>query len=161
MHEKMETPLSDAQWFVPLGRATEASACAVREKMETQFSDAQWFVLLGRTTEASAGTVHEKMETPRSDAMVCVLLVPLFLRATEASRETLRFCSGIRLCFGSEPVSSRSAMRKHHFRLGTRGALPFFVSQNDRSVARNAPFLLSNAIFWFWSEHVSGICFSE
>ena len=112
VHEKMETPLSDAQWFVLLGRTTEASAGTVHEQMETPFSDAQWFVPLGRATEISACTMHEKMETPLSDAMVFVLLVSLLLGKTDASRETLRFCCGIKLWFGSEPVSSRSAMRK-------------------------------------------------
>ena len=48
---------SDAQWFVPLGGATEASACTVREEMETPLSDAQWFVPLKRQSGRSL-SVH-------------------------------------------------------------------------------------------------------
>ena len=61
----------------------------------------------------------------------------LVLRMAEASRETLRFWFLVRF----------SGLGRKVF-LGSG-------SQNDGSVARNAPFLVSSTIFWFWSERVS------
>ena len=157
VHEKMETPLSDAQWFVPLGKATEASACTVHEKMETPLSDAQWVVLLGRTTEASAGTVHENMETPLSDAQ---WFVPLG-RATEVSAVMVRNCFLDLFLRMTEASRERSVWFLVRFSGFGRKVFLGSGSQNDGSVARNAPFLVSSMIFWTWSEGVSWIWFSE
>ena len=121
------------------------------------------FHLSGRATEASARTVHEQMETSRSDDGFCSTCFSVSQNDRSVARNApvllwnkIMFWVGA--CFFEKrhaKTTSRSAMRKHHFRLGTWGALRFSVFQNDGSVARNAPFLFSNKIFWFWSELVS------
>ena len=98
----------------------------------------------------------------------------LFLKMTDASCETLRFCFLIRcsgygrkLFLGSVSQNDGSVARTLRFwflvRFSGFGRKVFLGSgsQNGGSVARNAPFLVSSMIFWTWSEGVSWIWFSE
>ena len=95
---------------------------ALHDKMETRLSDAQWFVLRGRTTEASCETT------------------------------TFDFHVGCNTLGRSPFLEKRHA--KTPLSIGNEGALRFSGSQNDRSVARNTPFPVSNRILRFWSEPV-------
>ena len=94
--------------------------------------------------------LHEKMETRLSDAQWLVLLG----RTTEASCETNTFDFHV----GCNTLGRSLFLEKRHAKtplsIGNEGALRFSSSQNDRSVARNTRFPVSNKILRFWSEPV-------